>query len=445
MSGENQMNYIPINVSISELIDIIGKLGITRLNDQTYDAEYFMNMISRNEKTFGNTCIDKNYMSFIYNSLKNIIDVEEKWNNMIISGGFITHALYGAYSKIKTSDIDIFLYGTKEEQLNKYHTLLDHFSERDAYFCVRGNVTTIIIPSFDYDIQIISSDPNSTPLDIIKKFDYTYVQFYYDQSGVYGTLDAFKCLQSGYTKYTKDKFRLTQNSTNRLAKTLLKGFQINRCDVMKNVLSIVDVDEIQNSYVKNVPNKSKVIRCNYTDANDVMINIIRELYITDICTYKDVEKIKQGIKIGNCDDYYDNNDSCDMPHLLTIKNVTLSVIKSIDKYGVKKVLCTIPKKEITFENKRAIKKITTHINSFDSEFIEYAERNDLYVINTANVKINDSDVYSFLNRNIDHTFPDIISDEGLEIDYIIRHNSINVDLDGIICHDRCFKIKKIYY
>lgn len=434
---------ITINVSFEELLNIINVLKIDKFNNMMYNAKDLVNMKSPNGNScpnfygklktcLGEECINTHYLTNITNVIKHVLDIDNPWDNMMISGGFVQYALNSKHSELKPSDIDIFLYGSKDEQIAKYSVLLEHFSKLESYFCLRGNVTTIIIPSFEYDIQIIPTEPNSTPHSIIKNFDYTYVQFYYDQQGVFGTFEAFESLYRGITKYTKDDFTFDCVTMDRLTKAFMKGFCVEKCQQLDKICDNMNIENALKLRDRYTPNKVNTIRNAYIGDDIFMVNLIKSLYITDICTYKNIDVIQNTIMdIGITDTYYEEltaKKHADQIDNITINNVSLKVINSIPSpINVTKLECTVNCNDIDEKTKK-LGIFTTTNNKF--EYIELKTKKlgifpindcDRYYIRVANLKKYQQELQDKLNNiNLD-----------------------SVTLIGTVYKHTWFKIKKI--
>lgn len=184
-----------------------------------------------------------------------------KWDNVILTGGFIFGLLNDlTASLISSTDIDLFTYNDQTEETAKY--LLNHFNQFKPYYSVRGHVTTIIIPTFPYDIQIIPTS-HSTAYDVIHAFDFSYVKTYYDGNDIYTTFDGLLSLKYATTNCSPtDEDNSVSNS--RLYKTLLKGLSIQYNPEIKN--DFIDDDTIdfekmeQNEEIQMMLNKPGAIR-----------------------------------------------------------------------------------------------------------------------------------------------------------------------------------------
>lgn len=238
------------------------------------------------------------------------------WTNVAIAGGFV----YGLLTQspngiIESTDIDIYVYeslstvapkdnksddddddddgnDTKKSATHKVldnndnkkpstlQRVLEYFSKFGGYYLKRWNVYTIILPQYKYDIQIIPYDAMEA-LDIIKCFDWNYVQMYFNGNEIGLTFEALLALKYNIAIYNHS----TPNSMKieRLYKTLRKGFDIMSDDRIQNKFIVdktIDLDKLEN-YIQNKYkfDKSQIIRKLYNN------NVLVGKQLTDIIKY----------------------------------------------------------------------------------------------------------------------------------------------------------------
>jgi len=164
----------------------------------------------------------------LFHTKTNGVFKDFNWDNVVLSGGF----LYGLLdnlsdtSLLPSSDIDLFVYGSEQSIIDKTEELLIFFSKFKPYYVMNGKITTLIIPSLNYDIQIISF-LHYSPNHIIKEFDYNYVKSYFNGKDIFCTLDSLIGMKYKIGIMTttianqSDKINII-----RLYKTIIKGFKI---------------------------------------------------------------------------------------------------------------------------------------------------------------------------------------------------------------------------
>ena len=247
------------------------------------------------------------------------------WSNMIVTGGFIFGLVNNLNnSLINGTDIDIFVYADINNIVEeKVEYLLRHFSNASKvtkpYYVTRGKVITLIIPTLDYDIQIIPTHHNSA-FEVVNSFDFSYVKTYYDGSDIYTTLDGLISLKHGLTIY-KSQNQKEDNTINdvRLYKTIIKGLQIKYDPSIKNRYingKTIDLFELEkNENIKLALNKAStvkklmkcvsgidlipIIKAYYRSRNVTMdIDNIGSLNINDTTEYDHITNVKNTIDVN---------------------------------------------------------------------------------------------------------------------------------------------------
>jgi len=294
------------------------------------------------------------------------------WTNVIIGGGFV----YGLLSQsnnaiIESTDIDIFVQAFtvsehdedeiyNEEDPNTLRRMLKHFTKFGGYSLKRGRVITVIIPNYKYDIQIIPTDATS-PRDIITKFDWNYVQMYFDGKDIGITFNSLIALKYNIAIYNHENDHKEKTikvnrpekpikvdtldkiiQVDRLYKTIRKGLDIMidnkiKCNFIKD--DNIKLDKLEN-YIQNKYklDKSQIIRKLYNT------NTLTEIQFIDLIKYYYVTKnvSKDIINIYNSSN---NNESDDYDRFTVINKITptqiakvqLIKLTNINQYQLQKI------------------------------------------------------------------------------------------------------------
>ena len=144
------------------------------------------------------------------------------YNNLIIAGGSLSKLYLNTNKKsslYKASDIDIYLYGTEKEKMNKLKYLLKFF--KYTILIPYNNVYTMYFRGKTRMIQIICGGFKNK-YSIIKDFDYSHVQILYDGNNF---LTTYKFLENIYKNKTEYNYQYNINIF-RIYKTLLLGLDI---------------------------------------------------------------------------------------------------------------------------------------------------------------------------------------------------------------------------
>lgn len=162
--------------------------------------------------------IDLKEYNYFHQGLLNNLN----YNNLIIAGGSLSK-LYLNIDKnsslYKGSDIDIYLYGTQKEKINKLKYLLKFF--KYTILIPYNNVYTLYFRGKTRMIQIICG-VFKNKYDIIKDFDYSHVQILYDGNKF---LTTYKFLDNIHDNKTEYNYQYDINLF-RIYKTLLLGLDI---------------------------------------------------------------------------------------------------------------------------------------------------------------------------------------------------------------------------
>lgn len=219
--------------------------------------------------------IMKKFNEYTNNYFKDI-----NYDNMIISGGFIYGIVDNLYDSLSfTSDIDIFVYGTKQVKEEKIKYLLNYFKQYKPIYFISNGTYNILIPEIAFDIQIINSK-YGTPNEIVDNFDYGYTQLYYNGKSIYCTN---KCLYSLITKVTcifKSGTNDTHKNISRIEKAYAKGLEITDIhDYIKS--NKIDNINFSSEYIP----KSSLVRKLINSENYDIFAIIKNIYQIDYVSY----------------------------------------------------------------------------------------------------------------------------------------------------------------
>ncbi|BCS83555.1 hypothetical protein QLL95_gp0568 [Cotonvirus japonicus] len=216
-------------------------------------------------------------IKFIRRFLNKVDDLFDDfdWSNTIIAGGLISGMLEtkSQQSEYASSDIDIFVYGSKKTVTSKIQSIYQYFIEKldkkfyGFMFTPMSAILNIVIPD-KFSIQIIGTRFNSE-MEVLESFDFTHCQVGYNGNSVVNTKDFIKAIT---TKTT----RLTGRSVHayRLVKAYHRGYSIERPEYcyVKNIFH--EYTEFQNKIPGQRPDISNTDK--FYDINDLE-NIIHEL------------------------------------------------------------------------------------------------------------------------------------------------------------------------
>lgn len=197
----------------------------------------------------------KKHLSIFSSKLINdtfITDLD--WTNICISGGAVLANVLRKPLDAENSDIDFWIYGENIEERYRYliKYLEDQFTDIKIYYSVAGGVTTLIIPKYRRNIQIILTD-YKTPYEIVKNFDMSYIRCVYDGRNVLGTVEFIESLQT----QTIHNDPLTKYNIPRIAKAYRKGYSF------KNFIADVECEftkDTFNQYILETLNDKGVIK-----------------------------------------------------------------------------------------------------------------------------------------------------------------------------------------
>lgn len=248
----------------------------------------------------------------------------------VIAGGFVLAACVDKTSFV-TSDIDVyapiencrqileFVFGPR----NDYKTYeKGRFASYCETFISKNRIRTlyrhkpIYSSSIQRDMDIMAVRKDTTPIEVVKKFDLTFCQVWYDGKGVYASHPEDVLSKSGTIKGAYLNTFLNSNSflIKRYNKYIERGFAIN-LEIENGEYEISD---------ESVP---KITKLKFM--TDEQIN---EAFDTDEKKRKFVTKILFRILTKNKDDCEYDSDDYDSPATLSKDFGSDKIEKSIQKF-----------------------------------------------------------------------------------------------------------------
>jgi len=309
-------NYF-LNLSISrkseiydEFANLIESYSIQNEIDFTdvfcFDIEYFINL---NEKYFTDNRpkiikhekkmeLELSKPKFDYQNrikliLKNIFD-DFDWNNVIITGGAVNIFVDSIIdiNEYKTTDIDLFVYGTSPEiRKNKILQILNFMNEKyknKVFFILKRSVITMYLMNFNHKIQLICGNFKNI-FDVIQHFDLSNVKWYYSDNKIYGMYTAFNSLLSR-TVYKNPQHKL---ELSRIAKTVIKNYDIPLIDTHE--INYNKIHKILVGYI-NPKNIASCYDVNNKNIDNIFMTLNKNIYkYVDCAILISNEKIDLGI------------------------------------------------------------------------------------------------------------------------------------------------------
>lgn len=222
------------------------------------------------------------FIKRFHNFTQNLF-VDFKWNNIIIAGGSINKLLGYTFEKIpKSTDIDIFIYGTEYQKKITTEYLINFLKSKfhqNIYFVFRDSVINIYIPNNNLPmLQIIISEYTEAQ-NIIYNFDIDYVKVFLQNNQVFCTpsflasykyqitsVDYYKITHRRLKKISRSGFNLlyTENITHKIN----YFYSTNNPSYFPNENESPDEIKANISYYENINSKSII-----TDTN-LLLNII---------------------------------------------------------------------------------------------------------------------------------------------------------------------------
>lgn len=124
----------------------------------------------------------------------NLFELDFCWDNCIVSGGILSKIIFEMDVNdplFISSDIDLYLYGSKDDKINKLNYIIKYFSEKYQSRMIlvnRYNIIELYFKGVNRKIQIICSN-YYTPLEIISSFDFSHVGICFDGVNCWVTND----------------------------------------------------------------------------------------------------------------------------------------------------------------------------------------------------------------------------------------------------------------
>jgi hypothetical protein len=144
------------------------------------------------------------------------------WDNCMVAGGSISKLYLNVDEEsplYKGSDIDIYLYGTMEEKIDKLNYLLNYF--KYTVLIPYNNVYTLYFRGKSRNVQIVCGN-FVNKYHIVNNFDYSHLEILYDGTTFWATKNFLDNIKENKTKY-KNQSKVSEY---RLYKTLLLNLNI---------------------------------------------------------------------------------------------------------------------------------------------------------------------------------------------------------------------------
>jgi hypothetical protein len=265
----------------------------TKIFDLTFTPDkyilYKKSNLNKNQRV---TAWNLQIYNRLYNTLSDIMDENFVWENVVFAGGLVNGILDSKFDeeKYKKSDIDLFVYGKKDEVPSIMQRIYTYFRNKheSMYSFVYKHVTllTILIPG-KRSIQIIGTGYD-TALNVISDFDLTHCQVGFDGKEIITTSgfdEAIKTRESMVTKKAVHAYRL--------AKAYIRGFS-----VIKNPnLDVIYLMNYNHSYT------SGGYDYDYVKKED--IKTIDDINVDDLLSNATVQKNLDKNYVPNVDEDYD--------------------------------------------------------------------------------------------------------------------------------------------
>ena len=190
-------------------------------------------------KTFNGLSLFKNknkkYAIFPHyqTQLNQLLQIDEKFNlkevfnqqGLSLSGPLIDRVLTSSKSP-QRPDLTIYLTGKNQEQRSmSLQYLLSFFNDKGTAFdlLIYRNILNFYINQ--RLIQVIITDEKN-PVEVIKNFDYTHSQFYYQKEQIYGTYDGLTAIKTRTTRYSKSPRPYHQIDLSKLLNVRQLGYNV---------------------------------------------------------------------------------------------------------------------------------------------------------------------------------------------------------------------------
>ncbi|AYV83251.1 MAG: hypothetical protein Hyperionvirus5_57 [Hyperionvirus sp.] len=173
-----------------------------------------------------------------FNQISNDVFAKDfKWDNIIMAGGALLDSIHKETLNPDT-DVDIWVYGSKEQRREAIIYVLNHLSSKmDGYYSHKGSVIYFFPIDIRRCFQIINTN-NLTKYDVLDYFDYCCCKILYDGKQILCTKNFINSIQ---TKVIQ-RNHLQRFVPFRLQKMLSKGFKYSLTEEEK-----IQYDEYINS------------------------------------------------------------------------------------------------------------------------------------------------------------------------------------------------------
>lgn len=177
-----------------------------------------------------------------YPNIKHLTEIP----GIIIAGGSVAKVLDDRFDKkkVRSSDVDIFVYGpTTADREKSFNILLEWFDTDSTYFGIQNSVTSVYIKDVQRKFQLVSTC-EKTPYTIINRFDLSHIQWIYgriepcNEPKFYGLPLAIESQITLGTKITNKQ----RAQDKRFIKALYYGF-----DIVRPFIDDINLDELINS------------------------------------------------------------------------------------------------------------------------------------------------------------------------------------------------------
>jgi hypothetical protein len=196
-----------------------------------------------------------------------LINFIEDWSNIIFAGGGVFNILNNHPNcnkeLISKSDIDLFLFGDITLQIRNVYKIIKKIKQvyKDAsiifdnhinhdYNKSKFKIIEIHIPNKRI-IQFILNENTYNSFDIIKEFDFSCYQIYYDGKDLYSTVFCLHAYKFWYCNIASDLLKdndyKSKKYVYRMVKTMKKGMHLN---IDKNIID----DYIEDGILDDVEN-----------------------------------------------------------------------------------------------------------------------------------------------------------------------------------------------
>lgn len=204
---------------------------------------------------------DTKLLEFVNKTLKD--------HNAVISGGFILKAI-GAFVDEKSVDMDIYVPTEKAEKFREImiklfdasSTIKHVVSNTPGSFFKKNGILSVTkysknVPQYA-EMDIIEVNSDRTPIDVVKNFDLTFCENWYDGENIFMTYPEHVKTKSGFLEnhYLNILFSANPVLINRMKKYINRGFKINiNNPVTKSIEDITEGIKDGTKYQPSIENK----------------------------------------------------------------------------------------------------------------------------------------------------------------------------------------------